>query len=367
VAWPRWAFALLVFIAGCGTTAEPSTAGSEPPAAPASIEPGRYGWAHIDLEFADPGQLSGITVRGGTLDGETTFDVDHRFPPLVGEKGPGLLRASPFLSDVRRMHVLYGYFDGRVSELNLVDLETGAKTLVHTTREVIHSAALADDGTIFFLVLDAATREEQGIFRIQPGQPRTPFMPARGLRPQPFGGSTLYVTPGGEALLIHDCGVDACVLRVHAVSDGRLIREVRTINRRLLGVFDEVAVVMGDCLAPCPALAVPLQGDGTRPVGIACDGSRSVLLGREIAVVSSGARDCQGDARDLVVSPFGGASATIGRAELAGMELVGPSPLTAVELPSGWIVVAADGILLRGSAGSLLDVSTGASYAFELE
>ncbi|MGI9095015.1 MAG: hypothetical protein ACR2F4_05490 [Thermoleophilaceae bacterium] len=236
--------------------------------------------------------------------------------------------------------------------------------MVETTGDVIHSAALGDDGSVYYLTLDAETREERGIFRGRPDQPPVLVLEPRAVKPVPVDGSTLYVTPDGEFLLVHDCAFESCVLRVHVAETGEYVREYQTFARGLLGVFNEHVVAGGECVeAPCRAVRLALRLDDATPFGTVCDRARAIDLRGEVAVVTSKRPDCVGDARDLVVNPVTGGSLPIGRQEFAGMDLVG----VGVEPAGSSIVVATDGQLLEGATGNLVDVATGESRPFELE
>lgn len=362
-----WIGGLIVALAACGgPIVEPSS--SRPESAPRasasaiSIEAKDRGWFQIELDFPDPQHLTGLRVRGGTLDGRTTIDTHHRFPPLGG--GGALVRATPFHSEIRGARVLYGFFDGQDSQLTLGSLDTGATALVESTSDVIHSAAISDDGTVYYLRLDTKTREERGIFQWTVGKPPIVIVQPRGVSPAPVDASTLYVTPGGEFLLVHDCAFESCVLRIYVADTGEFVREYKTFARGLLGVFRDYAVAGAECVkAPCRAVRLAFRQDEATPFGTVCDRSRAVDLGGEVGVVTIKRPDCLGDGRDLAVDPFGGGSLAIGRQDFAGMDVVGIGAEPAV----GSIVLATDGQLLGGAKGHILDIGAAVSRSFELK
>lgn len=320
------------------------------------------GWFQIELDFLDPQHLSGLRVRGGTLDGRTTIDTHHRFAPVGG--GGALVRATPYQSEVQSARVVYGFFDGQDSQLTLVSLVTGATTLVESTTDVIHSAAISDDGTVYYLRLDTKTREERGIFRWVAGQASVILVEPRGVSPVPFEGSTLYVTPGGAFLLVHDCAVESCVLRIYRADTGEYVREYKTFARGLLGVFPDYAVAGAECVkAPCRAVRLAFGQDETTTFGTVCDRSRAIDLGGAVAVVTVKKPACLGDARDLVVDSVGGGSLSVGRQEFAGMDVVG----IGAEPAAGSMVLATDGQLLGGATGRVVDISSGISRLFQLK
>lgn len=364
--WRRWLGGLSILLVACGPVVKPSSAQPEPAhsvsATAGAVEARHRGWFQIELDFSDPQHLSGLRVRGGTLDGRTTLDTHHRFPPLGG--GGALVLATPFHSEIRGARVVYGFFDGQDSQLTLVSLETGATSLVETSGDVIHSAALSDGGTVYYLQLDAKTRKEKGIFRRAAGQLPVMVVQPRGVSPAPVDGSTLYVTPGGEFLLVHDCAFESCVLRIYVADTGEYVREYKTFARGLLGVFRDYAVAGAECVeAPCRAVRLASRQDEATTFGTVCDRSRAIDLGSVIAVVTNKKPDCLGDARNMVIDPVGGGTLAIGRPEFAGMDVVGIGAEPAV----GSIVLATDGQLLGGANGRILDVGAAVSRSFELK
>jgi len=350
----------------CNTVAPPR---SSPPTLPEDSpgsEPSEHGWLQLDLDFADPQTLTAVSVRGGTLDGRTTIDSLHRFPPFGGEGG-GLRRAMPFVSAFAGGNVLYGYSQRDRSELLIATPRTGASSLLVATTDIIHSAAMGVDGWIYYVVLDRDRREERGIFRLRLGGQPEPFIPAPRLRSAPFEGSALFVTPESKYLLVQDCGVDTCVLRSYRTSTAEPAGDIATTARRPLGVFPEHVVLADVCVAPCPAVAVSLGDDSKSPVGVACDRAVAIELNGDLVVVSSDRRDCIGDARDLVAVSHGGARIELGKPDFAGLELVESSVSTAVELPPESVVLASGGTLTQEARGVLLDVSSLASSAFDIQ
>lgn len=351
-----------LLLAACGPSLESQSQRPGPTTSAVAVEDEERGWIQIELDIPDAQHVSGLRVRGGTLDGRTTLDTHHRFPPL-GDGG-ALLRATPFHSEIRRGQVVYGFFDGQVSNLMLVTLASGVTTVMANTKDVIHSAAVGDDGSVYFLSLDAATRDERGVFRAQPGQPPVLLLQPRAVTPVPVDRSSIYLSPGGQFLLVHDCGFETCVLRVYGAETGEYLREYSTFARGLLGVFAEAVVAGHECdQAPCRAVGLALDRDEARPFGKLCDRSRAFDFGGQLAVVTIEKPDCLGDARDLTVNPMNGGSLPIGRQEFAGMDVVG----IAAEPSANSIVVATDGQLLTGATGYVVDVDTGDARPFVLD
>jgi hypothetical protein len=245
--------------AGSGSIGAPR-AGTPPPCA-AIPDPARLtaqipgAWFRLAPRLDAQGSIVGEALHLGAGDRRWTIEL----PVEASADGPygGL--------------VLLVVDDGLVSELRLVDVETGCAAPVAVTPDVVRSAILDPARqAIYEHRVDRTTRADRGIWRRALDRPDAARPVVGPLPPDDRFGPTFLTelrwSLDGRRLGIASCGAIACRIRIYDPSQGSLRLLDDPDQGPLVGLTASEAVTYAGCgdVAPCPVVARPLLGTGRR-------------------------------------------------------------------------------------------------------
>lgn len=263
-----------------------------------------------------------------------------------------------FLSGPRAGRLAYGLVGEDGTVVVRADAQTGAAAEIATLDRMVQAAALSPDGTILYLVIDAADPEIHRL-PLEPGaglEHVTPVPAAPGFVITPFRG--LQFTPDGEHLLLERCdAAGRCTWLDHALQSG----ETREIDAhgagRLIDLSNDLLLtIAAECAAgPCPYLIVDRDSGHGIPWDPGAHNARLVVTLDGASVL---AYDTAGT---------GGAAFRIGLADPITREARPLDPIRGLgaELglaregqddwaPPGWLVLAPPGTNLGEQGGPVL-------------
>lgn len=267
-------------------------------------------------------------------------------------------RAMPFGALVGNDTVLFGYFDGRQSELSLHTVSPPSDELLFQSDRPISAAVMhLASGRFYAALVESDSRRDAGIWVGRQGDSDTELLVAPRsdvAADQQINGweRSLYLTPDGSRLAIVDCQDRRCDVRVHDAQTGALQvaqNELRQdaifgiTNTALYGVFScpaQPCGVSGLSLASGEVALLPIQGcpTGYGVVGSVVPQSQSLLVA--VQLPSCGGRNA------VVAWDSAGTARTV---ELAGekdAEFVAATTGVGYALPSGWVLLGLGGEIL---------------------
>lgn len=242
------------------------------PGAPGCGSPalGSTAWYQLTERSDSRGALSGYDLRFGSLERNARIH-SLAVPPESHAAGP--------FGGV----VLFGTDDGSHSEVRLAMAATGCSATVAQSDDVIRRSTIDRAGTsLYFHLVERATREDLGIWRQTPGG-RTPAarvlpgLPNAGLSVDSLG--PLFSTefawgPNGTSLAVQSCGATHCKTRVLDTISGQVRTYAASDQGEMLGLTDESLVSYRACLGlPCPIAATDRSTGRMRDVVAAVEGA----------------------------------------------------------------------------------------------
>jgi hypothetical protein len=334
-------------------------------------------WFKIDFGRAAVDPLGGevitaVRVRVGRLDGTPISDIERGIPPMVPP--PDFVGADPFASRAGESRMIYGFFDGRRSEVHQVDVTTGVDSVLDASDEfIIHSAVMSSDGQSLYEVrLEADGRKEAGVWLVRPGQerPAEPIIAENGADPHDSGWfEQLTLSPDDSTLVVRECGrrcqfvfVDTATGRVRNIVGGL------PTGVDMYGVTNQEVVYDANCDRPCPAVATNFETGGSRPVGMICRTAGIVPSGVGPFLIHDGNNECLGTTLRLSATAIAGdlPDRLLYEAPQTGIGFVPLANEFGAWLPDGWFMVGANDTALGAQPNgfpALVDVLSGASQA----
>jgi hypothetical protein len=391
---PLWIRRALVYVAAtllalsCASPVPPAVTSVRPSSdgSPSATEQrlADYWWYSIAVKrehpqpAGAPDLIDGFVLTLGHLDkARPLVEVIRPFELL--EPPADYLAAEPFARVAGRDHLVYGYFDGRQSQVHRVTASDGRDEIVYRTDAPIHSAALdpASD-VIFFVALESDSRREDGIWRVERAsdEPPSRIVPPSGGDPRREGWlEDLWLTPSRNALVARDCNGTSCRIRVFDPTTGSLISQSRRAEAGdVFGVTDTELLYDSFCRRPCPIAAYGLGTGRVREVGQMCQTAAMVetAAGPALIYQASGLIcTAEGDPYRLEAQLLaGGPAIRVYESKVSNPGLVPLGTDIGGTLPPGWFMIGADNTFLgRQPAGypALVEIASGRQIALFTE
>ncbi len=298
------------------------------------------GWFQLDAPDDGTGAITRYALTAGTLGRVGSFTVDLPNPAFAS--GP--------YGDA----ILYGGDDGTNSEVAVLSLVDGTRRVLLTSEQPIWRATLDQDAAnLYYVLLDRATREGLGIWRLRlDGVSESELVaaaPASESTLQPTTTTELVWGPSGDALAIYTCGLElGCRTRVLDVRTG----EVKSYNAvpmhgDVIGLTADSYIAYENCPGfPCRLMEVDLATGSVETLvaeasyAVMVQATEGTLLVYEAAIDPvyrlAGLNVKTGATRNVYSGP------TDGPTLLSSIQMKYKN----VGLPEDWIVLGPNGDLL---------------------
>ncbi|MBA3779976.1 MAG: hypothetical protein H0X16_11900 [Chloroflexi bacterium] len=246
---------------------------------PAGIRLSDHWWYRLDVrrpsETGGPERIAGFRLSAGLFDGRGALDIERDFTSVQARAD--FVAAEPFAAIAGDEALTYGFFDGQRSQVWLADVLTGDDDLLYETDAVVHFAAFDErQRVLYYVVLDLATRRDNGVWRLALGQPNgrpEQVIGPSGANPREDGWfEQLWLAGGGARLVVRDCNGDGCRIQVADTATGRVAagRRIKDSGLEVYGVTGEELYFDGNCQRPCPISALSLTDGRLRDIGNIC-------------------------------------------------------------------------------------------------
>ena len=350
----------------------PSPAATEVVIAPSTPDLSQLGWFSMKAYFgcaksagattteaidpcADPGypRDAGWKLTVGLFNGQRRT-LEKSFQ---GVRDPAVFwRAMPFGAMVGNDTVLFGYFNGRQSELSLHTVSPPSDELLFQSDRPISAAVMhLASGRFYAALVEPDGRRDAGIWVGRQGDSDTKLLVAPRsdvAADQQINGweRSLYLTPDGSRLAIVDCQNRVCDVRIHDAQSGALLVERPDLRQDVVfGITDTALYGIFSCpTRPCGISALSLTSGELAPLPVTgCATGTGVVgsveLNRPALFLTIQSPDCGGR---TVVLVFDQAVPAVPTAELAGEQGAELVPITSglgYTSPPGWALVGIGG------------------------
>lgn len=355
----------IVLVCLAAACAAPPPTAPPPPATLSKLE-----WITLQPLFADQDSLVGFTTSSGSLDVERGPSTERLFDPLT----PSIryARATPWISGGHANPIMVGAWDGTTTEI--LNARSPSSPLVSWGRApfVVEHAVRDQDGRTYLVAVDPATRKDLGILVVEPGADLDTARRLVQLPPTDGADPTsrrvrLMMSPAGAFLIERVCEGGLCTFTVMDADDGRVVQSHRDVSESdVLAVTDQEVIVVGDCEAPCPAVALDLVRPAANAIGAVCSSGAVTRQDDGFAFAFDGeSGSCDSRALGALSLSTGQriGSYPIG----ASMDIASDRPDQVIDVQAGWVVLAPDGRLgsEEGDQGVVVRLADGESVQLE--
>lgn len=230
------------------------------------------GWFQLEAPDDGTGAVTRYVLTAGTLGRAGSFTVDLPNPA--------------FASGPYGEQILYGGDDDTRSEIGVLSLVDGTRRVLLTSDQPVWRATLdRDAANLYYVLLDRATREELGIWRLRlDGLSKSELVmapPAWNADLQPITATEFVWGPNGDVLAVYTCGLGVgCRTRVLDVGTGKVrsYDEVPPLGD-IIGLTADSYITYGICGGtPCPLYRVNLATGAVETLVDGAGGGYAVLV-----------------------------------------------------------------------------------------